>query len=233
MGAADALGTMHQLGIVHRDIKPSNLMLVEREDGSELTKLLDFGISIRAGGDEVFSPVANMGSTSYASPEQLDGLAIDSLSDVFSLGVVLYESLTGRRPFDGIDRTVASQRNVASIVRRVDRSIPVDLDVICQKAMASEKPDRYQSAAHMAADLRAWLADRPILARPDPLPRRVRRWVERHRAAVLAGVAAVITLLTSVAVFWIMQDPRGHLPGTVQKFICILLALNTCQTLRN
>ncbi len=204
---AEALDRAHAASIVHRDVKPSNIII----DETGRPHLLDVGISIRAGGDEVFSPVANMGSTSYASPEQLDGLAIDSLSDVFSLGVVLYESLTGRRPFDGIDRTVASQRNVASIVRRVDRSIPVDLDVICQKAMAIEKPDRYQSAAHMAADLRAWLADRPILARPDPLPRRVRRWGERHRAAVLAGVAAVITLLTSVAVFWIMQDPRPRL----------------------
>lgn len=207
---AEALDRAHAEGIVHRDVKPSNIII----DSAGRPHLLDFGISMRAGDGQSLLPVAQMGSSAYASPEQTDGGPIDGLSDVFSLGVVLFESLTGQRPFHQADRAADAKRALAPHAphaRRVDRSIPVDLDVICQKAMATARDDRYQSAAHVAADLRAWLADRPILARPDPMPRRVGRWVGRHRALVFSSTAAIVALVASAIGFWIAQDPRPRL----------------------
>ncbi|MEM1350087.1 MAG: serine/threonine-protein kinase, partial [Myxococcota bacterium] len=108
LGAADALGTMHQLGIVHRDIKPSNLMLVEREDGSELTKLLDFGISTH-----VIDAAATRkiyGTPAYIAPEQTRSMDVDHRADQFALACVLYEALTGQRPWITRDWRMATPR---------------------------------------------------------------------------------------------------------------------------
>ncbi|MEO1278435.1 MAG: serine/threonine-protein kinase, partial [Planctomycetota bacterium] len=204
---AEALDRAHAEGIVHRDVKPSNIII----DGAGRPHLLDFGISMRAGDGESLLPTAQMGSSAYASPEQLAGGPIDGLSDVYSLGIVLFECLTTMRPFDHADRSADPKHPVAPHARRIDRTIPVDLDVICHNAMELTRDDRYQSAAHIAADLRAWLADRPILARPDPMPRRVRRWVGRQRPAVLSGTAAAVTLAATAIGFWIAQDPRPRL----------------------
>lgn len=203
---AEALDEAHAEGIVHRDVKPSNIMLDERGQ----PHLLDFGISIRSDEDGELVAAGAMGSGSYASPEQLRGKQVDGRSDVFSLGVVMFESLLFRLPFAEGERGLPpSKRPHAPVpsLRRLDPTVPRDLAIICQKALALSVEERYQSAAHMAADLRAWLHDRPILASPDPLVRRVRRRYQRHRGLTLVSGAVAVTMVTTIALLAVLNDP--------------------------
>lgn len=216
---ADALDEAHTAGIVHRDVKPSNIMIDERGE----PRLLDFGISVRSDQEDGLLAAKAMGSGSYASPEQLRGDAVVGRSDVFSLGAVLFECLMYRPPFSESERGLPpSKRGHAPVpsLRRLDASIPRDLATICQKALALSLEERYQTAAHFAADLRAWLHDRPILASPDPIARRVRRRYQRHRALALVSAAAILTMATTIAVLAVLNDPmprvviEGLPPGT-------------------
>lgn len=203
---AEALNEAHTAGIVHRDVKPSNIMLDERGE----PRLLDFGISMRSDQEDGLLAAKAMGSGSYASPEQLRGDPVDGRSDVFSLGAVLFECLLYHPPFSESERGLPpSKRGHAPVpsLRRLDASIPRDLAIICQKALALPLDERYQSAAHFAADLRAWLHDRPILASPDPIARRVRRRYQRHRGLALVSAAAILTMATTIAVLAVLNDP--------------------------
>lgn len=190
---AEALADAHAAGIVHRDIKPSNIM--RAEDGS--AKLLDFGIAIRRSASPLLAPPIDAGSVSYMSPEhaEIEGLEIDGRSDVFSLGVVLYEMLTLALPFEGGTQQEvleAIRRSAPTPVRRRSPSAPRDLEVICHKALEKDPENRYQSAAHLGADLRCWLRGAPILARPEPLLGRARRHVRNHRTILVASVAVLL-----------------------------------------
>jgi formylglycine-generating enzyme required for sulfatase activity/predicted Ser/Thr protein kinase len=188
---ADALDHAHRNGVIHCDIKPSNILIDERG----AARLADFGIA-RIDGEQ---PPDNAveGSLPYMSPEQA-GLVpqrLDARSDVFSLGVVLYELLAGVTPFQGASRELVlaalREGQPASLKKQVPQ-LPRDLLVICQKAIEPDPLERYQSAAHLAADLRAYLADAPILARGPTATQRLRRSFRRHRTLAVVGLATAL-----------------------------------------
>lgn len=192
---ADALDSAHRAEIVHRDVKPSNI-LIDPDRGPRLT---DFGIAKHLTEENRNRHTGIIGSCHYMSPEQaaIADTLVDQRSDIFSLGVVLYEMLALRLPFDG--KTIhqvlqAVIHREPPRLRTVNRQIPADLETICHKAIEKSPRDRYQSAAHVAADLRCFLRGDPILAAPPNLVRRARRWISRHRIAVIAAFSASITL---------------------------------------
>ncbi|HEY3787737.1 MAG TPA: serine/threonine-protein kinase, partial [Urbifossiella sp.] len=168
--AADGLAAAHAEGLIHRDVKPSNI-LVERSTGR--AKLADFGLARIGGGD--LSREGLLGTPAYMSPEQVQAPGrIDPRTDVYGLGATLYELLTGAEPFHGpieqILRQVIDDEPVQP--RRLNPSIPRDLETICLKAMAKDPAARYPSAADCRDDLIRWLEGKPIWARPiGPLGR--------------------------------------------------------------
>lgn len=152
---ADALAFAHDNGVVHRDIKPANIMVLR----SGAVKIMDFGIAMTSSGSQTIAGTI-LGSPKYMSPEQVSGMAVDGRTDIFSLGAILYELVTGIAAFDG-----GSTSNLASIMYQVINEMPVSptmvnpaipaaFDYIVAKALAKKQEDRYQSAREMADDLK-------------------------------------------------------------------------------
>jgi tRNA A-37 threonylcarbamoyl transferase component Bud32/tetratricopeptide (TPR) repeat protein len=203
---AEALAHAHAQGIVHRDLKPSNVLV--RTDGEPL--LVDFGLaqvedeaSLTISGDFVGTP-------HYASPEQLDRQRgpVDARSDVYSLGITLYELLTSTVPFRGAtahEVLRAMQAQAAPSPRAANPQVPRDLDTICRTAIEQDRARRYPSAAAFAEDLRRLLELRPIVARPAGSMTRAVRWVQRNRArAAVLGLASLLVLGAPTAL-WLQQ----------------------------
>jgi tetratricopeptide (TPR) repeat protein len=187
-----ALAHAHAHGVVHRDIKPSNIMV--REDGCAL--LLDFGLASHDGGERLTRTGSQPGSLAYMSPEQVRGERVDARTDVYSLGVTLYEMLTLTPAFSGDTEAAVRARIergevVPMTVAR--RGIAWDVATVCATAMAPERPQRYGSATELAADLQAILARRPIAARRPGVGLRLRRFVQRRPTlATAAGLGALL-----------------------------------------
>src|SRR5262249_33064507 len=203
-----ALHYAHERGIVHRDVKPSNILL----DAEGNPFLLDFGLARRDQGDITLTADGQvLGTPAYMSPELAGGEAhvVDGRSDVYSLGVVLYQLLTGRVPFQGTPRMLVHQvlHEEPPALRRVQPSVPGDLETICLKAMAKEPKGRYASAQALADDLHRFLAGEPILARPAPLPARAVRWVRRHRVVAAILAASLLSLCVGLALARFLGGP--------------------------
>jgi hypothetical protein len=191
-GVADALAYAHREGIIHRDVKPTNILI----DPQGRPHLTDFGLAKRYSDDaEVTRAGEVLGTPAYMSPEQArgDSRTVDARTDVYGLGVVLYELLTGERPFRGNRRMLLEQvlHDEPRAPRRLNDRVPRDLETICQKAMAKLPGRRYATAAEMADDLRRWMTGEPIHARPIGRLERAVRWCLRNPLPV--GLLAAVT----------------------------------------
>ncbi len=178
---ATALAHAHDHGVVHRDLKPSNIMLTA--DGTP--RVMDFGLAKRDAGETTVTVEGQvLGTPAYMSPEQASGQAhhVDGRSDVYSLGAILFELLTGELPFRGNQRMLLHQvlHDEPRAPRSINRHIPRDLETICLTAMAKDPARRYQSAQAMAEDLARYLAGQPIEARPVGRLERGWRWCGRN-----------------------------------------------------
>jgi non-specific serine/threonine protein kinase/serine/threonine-protein kinase len=221
----------HQKGIIHRDLKPSNVLVAEAE-GRPLPKIIDFGIAKAVDhplGDStaVLTGIGVVGTPAYMSPEALSGDDLDTRTDVYSLGVMMYELLTGARPHRVDDLPLAAVIKTVSehdalpphsLFRTMDDAtrqkiaasrdedahslanvLARDLGWIARKATAREREERYGSAADLAADLTRYLDDEPVLASPPSLRYRATKFARRHRGAVVAAALLMLAILGGIA----------------------------------
>jgi serine/threonine protein kinase/tetratricopeptide (TPR) repeat protein len=195
---AEAMAYAHQHGVVHRDLKPANVLMML--DGTP--KIGDFGLAKRI--DENESGLTRtgvvMGTPSYMSPEQAEARADDvgPLSDVYSLGAILYDLLTGRPPFRGTSvmdtlQQLRTREPVPPV--QLQPGVPHDLETICLKCLQKEGAKRYASATELAADLKRFLNGEPIHARPVSRAERLWRWCRRNPGKAAASAAAVLGIL--------------------------------------
>ncbi len=230
VSVCQAVQHAHHKGVIHRDLKPSNVLVTE-VDARPVPKIIDFGIA-KATGQHltdktlVTSYGQAMGTPAYMSPEQaeMSGLDVDTRTDVYSLGVLLYELLVGEVPVDPTE--VGVQGFIAQLVRRetdpptpsarvatlderrervaacrgtdphsLRRQLRGDLDWLVMKAMDKDRARRYETANGLAMDIQRYLADEPIVARPPSAPYRVAKFVRRNQAGVVAASVAAIALL--------------------------------------
>jgi tRNA A-37 threonylcarbamoyl transferase component Bud32 len=216
---ARAVHHAHQHGILHRDIKPANILL----DAEGQPHVTDFGLAKRFEGDSRLTQSgAVMGTPSYIPPEQASGKRgqVSTASDVYSLGAILYEALTGRPPFQAetvAETLVQVLEHEADRPTAIDPRIDRDLETICLKCLQKEPGERYHSAAALADDVDRWLRGDPIEARPATPLERMRKWARRRPAIVaLLGLVAGITLVSFVTVvsLWREAVRQQHLART-------------------
>lgn len=199
--AAEALHHAHDVGIVHRDIKPSNL-LIDRQGKLWVT---DFGLARCQAGNNITMTGDLIGTARYMSPEQATGRGnlVDFRSDIYSLGVTLYELLTLHPAFAASDRHALLrqiEQDDPSPPRRLNSAVPIDLETIVLKAIAKSRDERYESAQAMADDLRRFLDGKPTLATRPTLLDRTGKWAERHRMFVASVVGVLLLALFGSAV---------------------------------
>ncbi len=220
----DAVQHAHQKGIVHRDLKPSNVLVTVHEE-LPTPKVIDFGIACATTPDleertRHTRESEIIGTFHYMSPEQAEGLDVDTRTDIYSLGVLLYELLTGVLPFTTDDLRGMSISEVRTLLREVDPAKPSvrlardqeptpytrrlvkkvsgDLDWITAKAMGKNRSRRYATASEFAADVRRYLQREPVLAGPPDVSYRISKFIHRNRVAVVSGALFFLVLVAGV-----------------------------------
>ena len=232
IGVCNAVQHAHQKGVIHRDLKPSNILVAE-EDGVPRPKIIDFGIAKAVGQRLTENTLIThagvaLGTAAYMSPEQAEsaGNDVDTRTDIYSLGVILYELLVGRLPIEPSAmsyhaflarlasregatplpsvrlQTLGQDRDSIAHMRRTDpdrlrKHLRRDLDWIVVKALEPERGRRYPTANALALDLQRSQSDEPVSARPPSAVYRVKKFVVRHRAAVASAVVVVVALALS------------------------------------
>ncbi|MCB0876136.1 MAG: PASTA domain-containing protein [Solirubrobacterales bacterium] len=186
----------HEHGIVHRDLKPMNV-LIDRDGRIRVT---DFGIA-RAGGSEITRTGSVMGTAQYLSPEQAQGMAVGPATDIYSIGVILFEMLTGRVPFDGENAVAIAMKQVGEeppAPSSINPKVSPALDAVVLKALAKDPAQRFQSAAEMTAALEAaeGSPDQPVVLAPPPEDRSRRRWIIAAILVLLIAAGALAYFLT-------------------------------------
>jgi serine/threonine protein kinase len=200
IAVAQAMQAAHDAGVIHRDLKPQNI-LIDEEGRPRIT---DFGLAKITGEESLSGRYGVLGTYYYMSPEQAmaKSISIDHRADQFALGVVMYELLTLKRPFDGdTEQQVLSQITFDDppAPRKVRSRIPADLSVICMKILQKNREHRYSEMDELAADLRRHLGSESILAKPTGAVRRIQKWAVRHPTkSVTLGLVTVALVVISV-----------------------------------
>ncbi len=217
----DAIQHAHDLGVVHRDLKPSNILV----DGTGRPRILDFGIARVTNLDTQYTTMHTstgqvVGTIPYMSPEQIAGRSdlLDHRTDIYSLGVVLYEALTGRLPLDVSTCTLPEaariiQEQEATVAGRIDTRFRGPMEVILRTALEKDPERRYQTARDMADDLRRYAANDPITARPPSTALQLRRFARRNKplvAGVLTAFLALIVGLIGTIAFGVRESGLRH-----------------------
>jgi hypothetical protein len=221
---ARAVQHAHDQGVLHRDLKPENLIL----DESDHARVLDFGLALVRGTKSTLTKTgASVGTPSYMPPEQAFGEGVpDERSDVYSLGATLYHVLTGNPPFEGpsevsILAAVVTKDPVRP--RRIDPTIPADLETICLECLEKSPAKRYASAGALADDLERYLAGEPIAARPVGRLERLLRRARRNKLALALGAVVLVVVPVTVAVFLHRSraGPASHVETVAEALVAL------------
>jgi tetratricopeptide (TPR) repeat protein len=216
---ADGLVAAHAAGLIHRDVKPSNVLI---DGATGRAKITDFGLArLGTTASKLTQEGLLAGTPAYMSPEQVQGSDhLDGRTDVYSLGMTLYEALTGSVPFHGAEHVVLQQvlSEEPRPPRQLNDQIPRDVETICLKALAKEPSRRYQSAAEFADDLRRWQRGEPIRARPTGRAERLWRWCRRRPRVAALSAALVAVILTALGVIsWQRQRAEASAAAALAK----------------
>lgn len=212
---ADALAYAHRNGIYHGDLKPSNIIM----SSTGVPVVADFGLSVEAGLKGESQSLQLGGTVPYMAPEQIEGHEINAQTDVWSFGVVMYELLTLRHPFEGGAASRTMHRVLTHeprLMRRLNRAIPRNLEAIVSKCLEKDTNDRYESIPDACKDISDFLGAKPTKAKPVGAAVRMKRWIKRHPAeAALCFVLGAVMLLAGLAVLdWRLVGNRINLANS-------------------